>query len=685
MFRSETMVLSEVIFTQEAMWETMNVLADSEKVMFVEKEASHLRGVISLKSFAKNMIRRCEELQGYLEEISESLGIFHLKEQLLVGDPREHILQIDIFRKRQALSGQHFFEKYEGELKKRHKMLSKHIENRRTLIRKSVSDMEKLDAMNRCSEVIPKEILEREDTNMEQKLKTFYGLVPTEQLNLIQKVLFRLSRGNLVLHTCNLDNSEYVAKEFWTNDIIPKSLIFILSPSGEKNKLHLKVERLLQFSGFQPLELPITSIAEEMRLELDQDVYDNKEILDKTNDEIRDILGQILETEGLREMSFINLCRLLVSRELNFAQKLIFIEKRDMLYSLMFWIPEKYSNSIRDQLENLELGDIELARPKMISYDLGQAHTLKTKKIPTYFELNSFTAPFQEIVDTYGVPRYKEVNPALFTIITFPFFFGLMFGDVGHGGILFLIGIIMVFTVKDKTSLMYKLKWLIFLNGFFAVYCGFIYSEWFANAFAVFPSCYDVTDSHYRKKSPDCVYPFGIDYVWYISENEISFLNSFKMKFSIIIGVIQMLLGSILKGANGTYFGRWENVIFESIPQFLFMFCLFGYMSIAIIIKWLTNWDGRDSISIIQMFINFTSVENPLYGDGSLQGTLQTVCLYTCLVSFVVMLIPKPIVLYCRQKKELKKMKEKNKKISSSDYDDDDNSNEDFYSNTFAF
>lgn len=60
---------------------------------------------------------------------------------------------------------------------------------------------------------------------------------------------------------------------------------------------------------------------------------------------------------------------------------------------------------------------------------------------PTYFRTNVFLEPFQEIVNTYGVPNYKEANPAVFTIISFPFLFGVMFGDIAHGGMLLLFAI----------------------------------------------------------------------------------------------------------------------------------------------------------------------------------------------------------------------------------------------------
>lgn len=43
-------------------------------------------------------------------------------------------------------------------------------------------------------------------------------------------------------------------------------------------------------------------------------------------------------------------------------------------------------------------------------------------------------------MNTYGIPTYKEVNPSVFACVTFPFLFGIMFGDMGHGLVLFLVG-----------------------------------------------------------------------------------------------------------------------------------------------------------------------------------------------------------------------------------------------------
>ena len=65
---------------------------------------------------------------------------------------------------------------------------------------------------------------------------------------------------------------------------------------------------------------------------------------------------------------------------------------------------------------------------------------------------------------------------------------------------------------------------------------------------------------------PDCTYPIGIDPVWYLAKNELTFVNSLKMKLAVILGVAQMALGVCMKGLNSVHFNRPVDFIFEFLP-----------------------------------------------------------------------------------------------------------------------
>ena len=114
-----------------------------------------------------------------------------------------------------------------------------------------------------------------------------------------------------------------------------------------------------------------------------------------------------------------------------------------------------------------------------------------------YFKTNEFTEIFQEIVDTYGVPTYKEINPAYYTTVTFPFLFGVMFGDMGHGTLLLLFALVLILYGKrilqssPQLENLYKARYLLFLMGIFSAYCGLIYNDFLSIPLNLFGSCYN--------------------------------------------------------------------------------------------------------------------------------------------------------------------------------------------------
>jgi V-type H+-transporting ATPase subunit a len=136
------------------------------------------------------------------------------------------------------------------------------------------------------------------------------------------------------------------------------------------------------------------------------------------------------------------------------------------------------------------------------------------------------------------------VNPGLFAIGIFPFLFGVMFGDIGHGGLLFIFAIWLCYSPKNIIPDLYNIRYLLLLMGGFAFYAGWIYNDFFSIPLNIFGSCYEnVHGSEYAKKITDCVYPIGLDPKWIVASNELNYFNSFKMKFAVIIGIFQMSIG----------------------------------------------------------------------------------------------------------------------------------------------
>eukprot|EP00170_Pyropia_yezoensis_P005296 contig_21520_g5310 len=300
---------------------------------------------------------------------------------------------------------------------------------------------------------------------------------------------------------------------------------------------------------------------------------------------------------------------------------------------------------------------------------------------PTHFRVNKFTAIFQSIVEAYGVAEYQEVNPAPYAVVMFPFLFAVMFGDIGHGLLMTLGALYLVRNEvrygAQRTALNEFLRaafdgrYILLLMGLFSIYTGAIYNELFALPVDLFGSRWMFTTKSKMACGLDnCLdaaavmpplspYPFGFDPVWKGSGTGLAFFNSYKMKFAIILGVTQMLFGIVLSYRNASFFRNRVNVLFEFIPQFLFMSCLFGYLVLLILLKWSTDYNAPACVAdpncmppdlkstLIGIFMSpgVVPANAQLYAG---QATVQKVLLAVALVSVPWMLLPKPLILRSR-------------------------------------
>jgi V/A-type H+-transporting ATPase subunit I len=88
---------------------------------------------------------------------------------------------------------------------------------------------------------------------------------------------------------------------------------------------------------------------------------------------------------------------------------------------------------------------------------------------------------FQSLVTTYSQPLYGELDPTPLMALTFPLIFGIMFGDVGHGLLLLLLGGLLVSRAIKKLRGMANFGAVVIACGVMSMVFGFLYGSVFGN------------------------------------------------------------------------------------------------------------------------------------------------------------------------------------------------------------
>lgn len=213
----------------------------------------------------------------------------------------------------------------------------------------------------------------------------------------------------------------------------------------------------------------------------------------------------------------------------------------------------------------------------------------------------------------------------------------------------------------------------------FSCYTGLIYNDFFSKSLNVFGSSWnfhrdvstlqeskgvELDPSRDFKGNP---YLFGVDPVWQASENKIVFLNSFKMKISVIFGVLHMFFGIFLNLGNHVYLNQGFNIYTELVPQIIYFSALFLYLAYLIFVKWLkygpfnkAETGTHCAPNILVTFINMMLFKNvPVFAECSQmyqnQNQVQRILVITALICVPWLFAAKTTVLLHKKKSEVGK------------------------------
>ena len=525
-------------------------------------------------------IKRCDDLLLKISLVKEKLSEFG-RFPVEVDSQEEYLTEIKQFLLNRDKAPHTYINDLEVDLEQQVTDLNAQLDHYEELTDAQDKTIEKICVFGKAKFLLEKMQISQGSS----MLDSITGIIDGEDLQNFKRIVFRTSKGNVFTSYLEIEQ-DYVHVDHLIQKAKKPSekFVFVLffAGSNEQN-LRKRLIKVCDSFGARRFDTGDNASFDGTIHEAQGQLDDGANVLKMTESQLSQLMDKFCMpfTED-SSFSYIEMAKSFILHEKAIYEILNNFESKNPTVLIGYcWCPKdraiEVQNKLNDVSAKLNAGASNFLE---ISPPPGQSP-------PTFFILNEFTETFQEIVDTYGVARYQEVNPGLFTIMTFPFLFGVMFGDMAHGFVLFLWGVYLCFNAenlkkeKGSSAILARVRYLILLMGMFAFYCGFLYNDYASLSVNLFGSCYDpvnkVNDEAVRK--PDCVYPFGMDPVWRLSSNDLSNVNSLKMKLAVIFGVTQMVFGIILKGANSLFFGKKLDFYFEFIPQLLFMCGIFGFTS----------------------------------------------------------------------------------------------------------
>lgn len=666
MFRSEAMKLCQLFLQSESAYCCVSELGELGVVEFRDLNPD----VNAFQRKFVGEVRRCDEMERKLRFMLKEIE----KADIEIADTGENP---EAPHPREMIDLEAQFEQLENEMKESNanfeqlQKTSLELNELKHILKKTQAFFEEegyAEAQARVGE--------NEPSAVSGQLGFVSGVIPRERVIGFERLLWRACRGNVFFKQAEIDTKLFDPA---SGDRIDKC-VFIIFFQGEQ--LKQRVKKICE--GFKASLYPCpetVSERQEMAVGVMTRIEDVQIVLNQTQDHRHRLLQTIA--------SNINAWMIKVKKikAIYHTMNMFNIDVTEKCLIAECWAPVIDLDRIQTALKR----GTEQSGTSVPSI-INQMSSKQTP--PTYNRTNKFTYGFQVIIDAYGVSDYEEVNPALYTLITFPFLFSVMFGDLGHGIVATCFAAWLIWMEKklanwkaggEMFDTIFGGRYVILLMGLFSIYSGALYNDMFSKSLNLFGSGWMVlpdsnptynmafVENEIKTTKVDTFmlnpndtaretpYYFGVDPIWQLAVNKLTFTNSLKMKLSVIFGVTHMTFGIILSLVNHLHFKDYLKVWAEFIPQLLFISCIFGYLVICIFYKWIVfsiKSPNQPSLllGLIGMFLHFGAEikDADLLFEG--QSTVQMILVLICAVSVPWMLLTRPLVLRRRyQKAQLEK------------------------------
>ncbi len=104
----------------------------------------------------------------------------------------------------------------------------------------------------------------------------------------------------------------------------------------------------------------------------------------------------------------------------------------------------------------------------------------ETADAPVFYDNPWFVRQFEFLMDLVASPKYLEIDPVPILAIFFPFFFGLMVGDIAYGLIILGLALAVKWRMPHLTWAQ-PLANILIISSFPSIFFGFIFGEFFGN------------------------------------------------------------------------------------------------------------------------------------------------------------------------------------------------------------